>query len=102
MVRQQPFTAMLFETASDGATDGAWIVTRPPSSFRSSASIAPVCSIIPVNINDSDGSRIRVYSISRLRQKALDCFALDALGQRRGRAMKACLLRAPAAIETNP
>src|SRR6266704_4897168 len=23
MVRQQPFTAMLFETASDGATDGA-------------------------------------------------------------------------------
>jgi len=47
IVRQQPFTAMLFETASEGATDGAWIVTRPPSSFRTRASIVPVCSMIP-------------------------------------------------------
>ena len=50
MVRQQPFTAMLFETASEGATEGAWIVTRPPSPFKTSASIVPVCSMMPVNM----------------------------------------------------
>src|SRR5229473_1831209 len=50
IVRQQPFTAMLFETASDGATEGAWIVTRPLSTVSSSDSMTPWCSIIPVNM----------------------------------------------------
>src|SRR6266704_2059097 len=49
-VRQQPFTAMLLETASDAATSGARIVKRPPSAGNSSDSILPICSMIPVNI----------------------------------------------------
>src|SRR2546425_12975619 len=49
-VRQQPFTAMLFDTASDAATSGARIVKRPPSADNSSDSILPICSMIPVNI----------------------------------------------------
>src|SRR2546428_11091082 len=49
-VRQQPFTAMLLDTASDAATSGARMVTRPPAADKSSDSILPVCSMIPVNI----------------------------------------------------
>ena len=49
MVRQHPFTAMLFDTASDGAREGAWILTRPPSGLRSRVSIVPRFSMIPVN-----------------------------------------------------
>ncbi len=33
-VRQQPFTPMLFETASAGVTLGAWMVTRPLPRFQ--------------------------------------------------------------------
>src|SRR5437879_8596984 len=52
--------------------------------------------------SDSDRSRIRVYSISRPRQKALDWSASEGQRSRRGLTMKACLLRASAAMETNP
>src|SRR5437870_9875273 len=51
---------------------------------------------------DSNGSRIRVYSISRIKYKALHCVAPDGRRLRRGLTMKACLLRTTSPIETNP
>ena len=55
IVRQQPLTAMLLEIASADTRLGASMVIRPPLDLRSSASIVPICSMIPVN---------KVYPIS--------------------------------------
>src|SRR5712691_7469369 len=49
-VRQQPLTAMLLETARNGATPAARTVRRPPSTPLSSDFTKPRCSMIPVNI----------------------------------------------------
>src|SRR5713101_1131874 len=49
-VRQHPLTAMLFETASDGARLGASTTSFPPSFPAASESMVPTCSMIPVNI----------------------------------------------------
>src|SRR2546426_717391 len=49
-VRQQPFAAMLLETARNGTTPAARTVRRPPSTPLWSDFTKPRCSMIPVNI----------------------------------------------------
>src|SRR6266704_394242 len=77
-VRQQPFTAMLFDTASDAATSGARMVTRPPAADKSSDSILPGCSMIPVNIVEISfdgeiGAEAMKLNVLKRRQDELLC-----------------------------
>src|SRR2546427_6182654 len=77
-VRQQPFTAMLLETASDAATSGARIVKRPPSAGKSGDSILPICSMIPVNIvqisfDGEIGAEAMKLNVFEWRQDELPC-----------------------------
>ena len=61
IVRQQPLTAMLAETDSLPAREGALTAICPPPAARRSASIVPRCSMIPVNIR----VRKRAFNDSR-------------------------------------
>src|SRR5437588_4056679 len=70
MVRQQPFTAMLPDTASEAASGPACTRRRLPctpfSSAPSRASTRPTCSMIPVNISEVsfDGEvRAKVFGV---------------------------------------
>src|SRR5579862_6572237 len=50
MVRQQPFTAMLAETARLLAREGACTVSLPPAGPVSRREMVPRCSMMPVNM----------------------------------------------------